>query len=704
MKKNITRLFFIIYLTIFSLFSAHIGLSQQEDRKDEPSTTLKIFVVQKHDKEAVSSSGVIFTLEGKIYEAVTDSRGIARITGIKLSNPVFSKGHLTVSYNNTVIWEKDAVILNIKRNNIRVLINGDVKVPSTPRVNQLYNYTNNRYEPLRGEKDPYSSVYINREEVAKATPSSNWETEYLLKKGLNTLVVRAKNIWGAMSKPLVFHITCFPVKRGEVKVLEFPQNTRVEREAGSSAITWDASEVRNVIGYNVYRSTVSGTSYEKVNSSPVKANSYTDMDAGNEEFFYRVTAVFPDYETAFSEEVSSIVGSLSGTDVPNRIREDTVLTSEKGPYLVSGGVTVDKGVTLTIEPGTDILFKKGQSFVSGRINAQGTPDKPIKFLSSQKNPESGDWLGLKAEDGSRLKNCRIKNAGRDENDAVLVSGKTFIENNQITDNAYNGIGIKAESKTLISGNKISRNKKNGMYSYDSGKKSYADIIGNKISRNASHAIVAGSDSNITGNELQDNGEGNSIKIEGNKITRDVTWDSGVYSVSSLEVAAGVSLSLEPGTVVKAARDAVIRGKIIAEGSDASDGTIVFTSSGDASYGEDVTFENIGSIDEVSGWRGLQLADGSRLKNCSVNYTIGKGVFKIGDDVDVISVETYFIMEAPGLLGLSSLIRRAVGREQDKKKNWFETISAEFILFLVVAVPIAILVIIMVILKNRRQKG
>ena len=62
------------------------------------------------------------------------------------------------------------------------------------------------------------------------------------------------------------------------------------------------------------------------------------------------------------------------------------------------------------------------------------------------------------------------------------------------------------------------------------------------------------------------------------------------------------------------------------------------------------------------------------------------------------------MEAPGLLGLSSLIRRAVGREQDKKKNWFETISAEFILFLVVAVPIAILVIIMVILKNRRQKG
>ena len=62
--------------------------------------------------------------------------------------------------------------------------------------------------------------------------------------------------------------------------------------AHSVALTWDASTSASITGYYVYRSTTSGGSYSRLNSSPTSATKYTDgsVTAGDT-YYYVVTAV-----------------------------------------------------------------------------------------------------------------------------------------------------------------------------------------------------------------------------------------------------------------------------------------------------------------------------------------------------------------------------------------------------------------------------
>jgi hypothetical protein len=71
-------------------------------------------------------------------------------------------------------------------------------------------------------------------------------------------------------------------------------------------LTWNAS-TSSVAGYNVYRTTVSGSSYTKLNSSLVTVLNYSDMTVLNSTtYFYVTTAVdFSGNESGFSNEVSA---------------------------------------------------------------------------------------------------------------------------------------------------------------------------------------------------------------------------------------------------------------------------------------------------------------------------------------------------------------------------------------------------------------
>ena len=76
----------------------------------------------------------------------------------------------------------------------------------------------------------------------------------------------------------------------------------------SVALTWNAS-TSTVAGYNVYRGTVSGGPYAKINSSLVAALNYTDSTVQNgTTYFYVTTAVDSGgNESVFSNEVSAII-------------------------------------------------------------------------------------------------------------------------------------------------------------------------------------------------------------------------------------------------------------------------------------------------------------------------------------------------------------------------------------------------------------
>jgi hypothetical protein len=76
----------------------------------------------------------------------------------------------------------------------------------------------------------------------------------------------------------------------------------------SVALTWNAS-TSTVAGYNVYRSTVSGSSYTKINSSLVTVLNYTDSAVQNSTtYFYVTTAVdSTGTESGHSNEVSALI-------------------------------------------------------------------------------------------------------------------------------------------------------------------------------------------------------------------------------------------------------------------------------------------------------------------------------------------------------------------------------------------------------------
>jgi fibronectin type 3 domain-containing protein len=74
------------------------------------------------------------------------------------------------------------------------------------------------------------------------------------------------------------------------------------------ALTWNAS-TSTVAGYNVYRSTVNGGSYTKINSSLVSALNYTDSTVQNGTTYYYVTTAVDSSgnESAFSNQASAAI-------------------------------------------------------------------------------------------------------------------------------------------------------------------------------------------------------------------------------------------------------------------------------------------------------------------------------------------------------------------------------------------------------------
>lgn len=116
--------------------------------------------------------------------------------------------------------------------------------------------------------------------------------------------------------------------------------------------------------------------------------------------------------------------------------------------LISGIVHVARGVTLTIAPGTTVRFKKidrtgdgvGDSMikVSGRLKAQGSAKRPIKFTSAETTPDKADWsylLFFVSGDESILRYCIFEYAFT----GVQVHFSKAVIEDSVFRNNYEGI-------------------------------------------------------------------------------------------------------------------------------------------------------------------------------------------------------------------------------------------------------------------------
>lgn len=142
-----------------------------------------------------------------------------------------------------------------------------------------------------------------------------------------------------------------------------------------------------------------------------------------------------------------------------------------GEIRVTGDVIVPQGVTLTIEPGTDIFFspkadasrsgkdpKHVEIIVMGRILAEGSREGgAILFTSGSHEPQMYDWYGIIIKDNterSRFKNCIIEYAYKG---ITCYGSDPEIISCEIRYNQYAGISAEVRSNPLIRSSTITGN-------------------------------------------------------------------------------------------------------------------------------------------------------------------------------------------------------------------------------------------------------
>jgi len=148
------------------------------------------------------------------------------------------------------------------------------------------------------------------------------------------------------------------------------------------------------------------------------------------------------------------------------ITEDQTWKKADGPHIIRGSVYVESesGVTVTIEPGTEIRFEAESSLhfgyhsgTRGVLIAKGTEEAPIRFTSASSSPQKGDWGTLYLGNGassSILERCEILYGGGGGSDtaALTVYGennKPTVEHCMIEGSAAYGISLDGEASFKV---------------------------------------------------------------------------------------------------------------------------------------------------------------------------------------------------------------------------------------------------------------
>jgi hypothetical protein len=182
-----------------------------------------------------------------------------------------------------------------------------------------------------------------------------------------------------------------------------PRNFKLTQSDGGPKLSWTYDEVDPVRGFRVYRSLENDDFQMIANENMIFAeNRYYVDDMTEPGRFYTYALQSIDLEG----NVSSLTKSLSIVPA-GELKRDLVWQKSWNPLNISGDITVPEGITLTLQPGLDLMFsdedqsKSGfnpeicEFLICGTLIAEGTEEEPITFTSNSSLPTRKDWDGLR---------------------------------------------------------------------------------------------------------------------------------------------------------------------------------------------------------------------------------------------------------------------------------------------------------------------
>lgn len=165
-----------------------------------------------------------------------------------------------------------------------------------------------------------------------------------------------------------------------------PTNLAATGGEGVVDLTWDDNTESDLAGYNVYRSTTSGSGYSQINGSLVTSSSYSDSNVtGGTTYFYVVTAV----DNSSNESANSNEASATPTEpVVSTMHVDSIVVAKQN----EGGGSKSAVATVTIVDETGAAV--GNATVSGEFTGDVTDtDSGVTAgdgtVTLQSNPTSG---------------------------------------------------------------------------------------------------------------------------------------------------------------------------------------------------------------------------------------------------------------------------------------------------------------------------
>jgi flagellar hook assembly protein FlgD len=179
--------------------------------------------------------------------------------------------------------------------------------------------------------------------------------------------------------------------------------------SGEVQLAWTRAEMAE--GYRIYYGTASGVYTDSVDAGAVENFTVTGL-AANTRYYFVIKGYNYMGEGLSSNEVNAISDENQGTDISSNITADTTWTLAGSPYRVKTDISVQAGVTLTIEPGVEVRVRKLHGItVYGTLNAQGTSAQRILFASYYEDGvEDEIWLGVTFYGQGIISHCEFEGA------------------------------------------------------------------------------------------------------------------------------------------------------------------------------------------------------------------------------------------------------------------------------------------------------